>query len=239
MSVGALLVGGSLAVGVSAMAKSALKYTVGASKVGQRILQSSFQKYGWGTGFIPVIGVMKAMINIPRAASEYFGARGAFAKTLGAIKKAPTGSEWYSAELSSGVTKPLYKMLKQNIRWGANQKRKKVLDATMDAVRGYSDILGGSSAVPTNVVPDLLKTAINKQGLSIKSGVNLESATSNAIGTATKFLNQAHASKRLIGPTLTSNMAVVGLPALSSGVMTSALTNAMRRRSRNKLRGYE
>jgi len=232
MGIGTLLVGSGLAAGVSSVAKTVLQ-----ASVGQKIAGASLKKYGWGAGFVPFTGVLKAAYNIPRVIKEYAGMHGAFSKTLGAIKGPMKGGPWYGAEVTEKITQPIQRLLKERMPGNFRVANWAARNVAHDVSAEYGDLLRGSAKME-NPLSGLVKESLLKQGFTTGS-VSLTDASVNAIENSLGALRAAHASKRLIGPTLMSNMAVVGTPALSSGIMTSALVGAMRRKGRNRMRGYE
>lgn len=239
MGIAAVLGSYGLLRGGSALIKSGLKSVFSSSEITRGALSKAFQTQGWKGHLIPFFGPLKAAFHsVPKMISEQIGMRKGYGQALKAIRPAARGQAYWRTEVTQGISTPIYRMLKENVRYGGRYTRK-IGKVVRDVSSEYGEMLSGVSNLPEDPVTSLLRSAVDKASLTLKKGVNLENATKNAVVGSEKILNQAFASKSLIGPHLAANMAVVGIPTLASGVGTAAIIGAIRRKGRNRLRGYE
>lgn len=231
----------------SALIKSGMRSWAGnISGIAQGALSAAFKSQGWKGHLIPFFGPAKAAFySIPKMITEQMSLRKGYATALKAFRPAVKGQAYWRTEVTQGVATPIYRMLKENVGWGTSMTargqgvRRKLGKIVREVGSEYGEMLSGISKLPEDPVTNLLRAAVDKAGLTFKGSVTLESATSAAIKGSQKALNQGFAARSLIGPHLAANMAVVGIPTLVSGVGTAAVIGAIRRKGRNRLRGYE
>jgi len=188
---------------------------------GKEMIENVFKSSGWSKGFIPFYGPMHMAGR--QIASGFAGFR----------KVGEYHSAWRATERE--LAGELGNVWKQKFAQTIPD-----LKMRQDAVRAHVSFVKTLRTNPRQYADDLTG-AWNRTmaGYGIPGGDPLAGRMTSSLEKYRNLAQQAQAAGDLFGASLASNMAVVGIPTLSSSVASYAIGKAMYGRAQRRMRGYD
>jgi len=218
-----LLGGGAMMAFAGKFGKEMIKDFVvkGSGVAGSRMIDDVFKKSGWGANFIPFTGPFNALRKQVASGFSTWKAVGGY------------HAAWRADEMRmAGAWKDIWKEKFAN----------NITDMGMRqaAVKTHVNFVKSLKTNPRQFAEDLQGSWSRAMaGYGINGGDPLYGKVVSSMDKYRMLSEQVQGSANLFGTALVSNMAVVGIPTLSSSLATIAIGRSIYGRTKRRLRGYD